>query len=96
MKLFISILIPLIVGGLSAVFTQSGVHGWYVLANKPSYNPPNWLFAPVWTVLFIMMGVALYLVWKTDGQQQINLWPCVLFVVDHQFSRQGKGQHPSL
>lgn len=79
MKLFISILIPLIVGGLSAVFTQSGVHGWYVLANKPSYNPPNWLFAPVWTVLFIMMGVALYLVWKTDGQHQIKRMAISLF-----------------
>ena len=72
MKLFISILIPLLVGTLSALFTQAGVHGWYLLANKPVYNPPNWLFAPVWTVLFILMGISLYLVWKSKAEPAIK------------------------
>ncbi len=66
MKLFISILIPLLVGGIAGYFTSSGVEGWYATANKPWFNPPNWIFAPVWTVLYVMMGIALYLVWRTE------------------------------
>lgn len=66
MKLFISILIQLLIGGISGYFTASGVEGWYAAANKPWFNPPNWIFAPVWTTLYILMGIALYLVWKND------------------------------
>ena len=66
MKLFISILIPLLVGGISGYFTASGVEGWYAAANKPWFNPPNWIFAPVWTVLYVMMGIAFFLIWKTE------------------------------
>ena len=98
MKLFFSILIPLLVGILSAYFTQAGVHGWYVIAIKPSYNPPNWLFAPVWTILFLMMGVALYLVWKSNdkgnekkvalrlfsGQLMFNFFWSFIFFYAHQ------------
>ncbi len=79
MKLFYAILIPVLVGALSAVFTQSGVHGWYLLANKPSYNPPNWLFAPVWTVLFILMGIALFLVRKSEMPHKIKRTATILF-----------------
>ena len=66
MKLFISILIPLLVGGISGYFTTSGVEGWYAVANKPWFNPPNWIFAPVWTALYVMMGIALYIVLKEE------------------------------
>lgn len=66
MKLFISILIPLLIGGIAGYFTSSGVEGWYAVANKPWFNPPNWIFAPAWTVLYIVMGIALYLVWKEE------------------------------
>lgn len=70
MKFIISLLIPLATGGVAGFFTNSGVKGWYVAAKKPSFNPPNWLFAPVWTVLYVMMGVALYLVWKNQLQER--------------------------
>jgi translocator protein len=62
-KLILCITIPLAVGGLSAFFTVSSVKTWFVTLNKPSFNPPNWLFQPVWTALYFMMGIALYLVW---------------------------------
>lgn len=80
MKLFIAILIPLLVGGAAAIFTQSGVHGWYLAAHKPPYNPPSWLFAPVWTALYSMMGIALYLVWKT-GANKIKQTAIILFAL---------------
>jgi len=49
------------VGGLA---TASSVDGWYSGVNKPSWNPPNSVFAPVWTTLFVMMGVAAWMVWR--------------------------------
>ncbi|MGB5691130.1 MAG: TspO/MBR family protein [Flavobacteriaceae bacterium] len=60
----ISVIICLLVGFLSGFATQSSVDGWYVGLNKPSLNPPNWVFGPVWTVLYILMGVAAGLVWS--------------------------------
>jgi len=49
----------------SAVFVS--IDGWYATLNKPSWNPPSWLFGPVWTLLYIMMGVAAWLVWRKGG-----------------------------
>lgn len=63
-KLVISVALPLAVGGLSGYATASGVSTWYPTLVKPPFNPPAWLFGPVWTMLYIMMGVALFLVWR--------------------------------
>lgn len=52
-------MLPLIVGGLSGYFTASNIATWYVTLNKPPFNPPNYLFGPVWTVLYLMMGISL-------------------------------------
>ena len=81
MKLFISIAITLLVGAIAGYFTTSGVNGWYAVANKPSFNPPNWLFAPVWTALYIMMGIALYLVWSKGASKEIKQTALILFAV---------------
>ena len=82
MKLFISILIPLLVGGISGYFTSSGVNGWFATANKPWFNPPNWIFAPVWTALYVMMGIALYLVWRTETiSSSVKQTAVILFVI---------------
>lgn len=81
MKLFISILIPVLVGVVSGFFTQPGVEGWYAVANKPSFNPSNWIFAPVWTTLYILMGIALFLVWKSDAEKNIKQTAIILFGV---------------
>ena len=60
----ISVLVCLAIGFLSSIATQSSVNDWYVTLNKPSFTPPNYLFAPVWTALYIMMGVAAGIVWS--------------------------------
>lgn len=86
MKLFISILIPLLVGGISGFFTTSGVQGWYATANKPSFNPPNWIFAPVWTTLYVLMGIALFLVWKAAGDKAVKQTAIMLFAVQLAFN----------
>ena len=63
-KLVISIATPLAVGGLSGFATARGVATWYPTLTKPSFNPPAWVFGPAWTLLYIMMGVAAFLVWR--------------------------------
>ncbi|WP_026348400.1 TspO/MBR family protein [Eudoraea adriatica] len=59
----ISVAICLLIGFLSGFATQSSVGDWYVSLNKPSFNPPNWIFGPVWTLLYILMGIAAGIVW---------------------------------
>jgi len=71
-RLIVAVLLPVLVGAVSGLFTASSVKTWFVTLNKPSFNPPSYVFAPVWTTLYIMMGVAFYLVWVsvTDKAQQ--------------------------
>lgn len=70
-KLLVSLLICQLVGLLGSIFSAADIKEWYPTLFKPAFNPPNWIFAPVWTTLFVMMGVALYLVWtkKYSGQK---------------------------
>ncbi|MDD2656135.1 MAG: tryptophan-rich sensory protein [Patescibacteria group bacterium] len=62
-KLTISIIGTQLAGVLGSVFNFVSIPTWYTTLNKPSFNPPNWVFGPVGTILFLMMGVAVYLVW---------------------------------
>jgi translocator protein len=72
-KLIASLLLPLVIGITAGVFTSQSLSDWYETLNKPSFNPPNWLFGPVWTVLYLLMGVSLFLVWKQDTSTERNL-----------------------
>jgi len=63
-KIIISVAICLGLGFLSGYATQSSVDTWYVELNKPFFNPPNWVFAPVWTILYVLMGIAAGIVWS--------------------------------
>jgi len=60
----ISVAVCLLIGFLSSIATQSSVNDWYVTLNKPGITPPNALFAPVWTVLYILMGISAGIVWS--------------------------------
>lgn len=64
----INILLTLSIGALAGWATADSVRIWYPLLNKPSFNPPNWLFAPVWTSLYILIGISAYFVWQKRSQ----------------------------
>ena len=62
--LAIAIALPLAVGAVGGAATAGSVRTWYPTLRKPPFNPPGWVFGPVWTVLYLAMGVAMYLVWS--------------------------------
>jgi tryptophan-rich sensory protein len=62
------ILLCLAAGGLGGFASSSAIDGWYRTIAKPSWNPPDWVFGPVWTALYIMMAVAAWLVWRTGDR----------------------------
>lgn len=64
LRLIFSIAIVFIAGRIGTVFTMSQIPNWYAFLIKPSWAPPNWLFGPIWTVIYVLMGVALFLVWR--------------------------------
>lgn len=73
-RLVLSIAVCSLAGIIGSFFTASSVSAWYPALSKPFFNPPSWVFGPVWTILYIIMGVSLYLVWnqkekaKQDGK----------------------------
>lgn len=64
LKLIVSIALCEGAGIFGSLFTAKAVPTWYAGLAKPAFNPPDWLFAPVWIVLYAMMGVSLYLIWR--------------------------------
>ena len=78
LPLLVALALPLAVGALGGVATSSSVRTWYPTLRKPPFNPPGWLFGPVWTVLYLLMGVAIYLVWtgarQPSGRRRVVAW----------------------
>lgn len=70
LPVFLSVVLVLVVGGLSSMVTRPAVASWYVDLNKPFFTPPNWLFAPVWTLLYVLMGIAAGRVWLRGKHHQ--------------------------
>jgi tryptophan-rich sensory protein len=72
-KLAAAVVICLAAGVIGWVFTAGSIPTWYAGLQKPSYSPPNWVFAPVWTALYILMGISAYLVWtKGWGKKEVR------------------------
>lgn len=71
-------------GIVGSFFTVKSVSGWYSTLNKPSFNPPNWLFGPVWVTLYTLMGVSLFLIWqqkeKTDIKPALGIFAVQLIL----------------
>ena len=63
-RLASAILLCELVGGLGSVFAIPSISTWYAGLAKPAFSPPNWVFGPVWILLYLLMGVSLYLVWS--------------------------------
>lgn len=81
-KFLISVLICQIAGAMGSFFTMRAIPDWYDGLIKPAIAPPNWVFAPVWIILFFLMGISLYLVWEKGwkvnlsekDKKQKNFW----------------------
>ena len=73
LKAIASILLCQAAGFVGSFFTAPAIPGWYAGLDKPSFNPPNAVFAPVWTILYLLMGIALFLVWRGgSGDERIR------------------------
>jgi tryptophan-rich sensory protein len=72
-KLIVSLVIPLSVGAVAGMFTSQAVPTWYASLNRPSFSPPNWVFGPVWTTLYLLLGISFFLIWKENPSQKRNL-----------------------
>jgi len=76
MRYAVAILVCLGAGFLGSIFTTTAIDGWYATLNRPSFSPPNWLFGPVWTALYIMMGIAAGIIWTRARElpkRQVNI-----------------------
>lgn len=67
LKLIGAIVIAELAGVIGGLFTAPAIAGWYAGIARPDFSPPNWVFGPVWTTLYLLMGVALWLVWKNES-----------------------------
>ncbi len=70
LKFIISIVICELAGVIGLLFTSSSVSTWYATLPKPALNPPAWVFGPVWTTLYLLMGVSLWYVWKSNSSEK--------------------------
>ena len=71
-KLIISLALPLAVGAIAGFFTAKAIPDWYATLNQPSFNPPNWLFGPVWTALYVLMGISFFMIWTLAPGKERN------------------------
>jgi tryptophan-rich sensory protein len=76
--LVVSLVVCFAAAGIGSLATTPNIANWYAGLAKPAWNPPNWIFGPVWTFLYISMAVAAWLVWRQGGLWQ---WALALFAV---------------
>ena len=81
LRIAVVLMTCLVVGYLSGMVTRDSITTWYPTLVKPSFNPPNWIFAPVWTILYIMMGVAGGMVWNRIEQDAENVKKAFMFFI---------------
>lgn len=80
-KLIFCIVGSELVGITSGLFTTSAIPGWYQTLNKPFFSPPNWVFGPVWTTLYFLMGVSAYLIWSKGLNKDKNKQAMSYFII---------------
>lgn len=79
-KLCVALILPLAVGSIAGIFTAQAIPEWYASLNRPSFNPPSGIFGPVWTTLYVLMGISLFLIWKQDPSAKRNSAMVIFFI----------------
>lgn len=80
LKLILCLVICQLAGIIGVFFTIDSIPTWYAALNKPSFNPPNSIFAPVWTILYVMMGISMFLIWK-EGLKNKDVKNAFIFFI---------------
>jgi tryptophan-rich sensory protein len=73
LKLVASVILCQVAGFLGSLFTTPAIPTWYATLKKPFFNPPNWIFSPVWISLFILMGISLFFVWRRTDHPKFKI-----------------------
>ena len=79
--LIICLIIPFIAAGIGSFYTTPSIPIWYASLQKPSFSPPNWIFGPVWTFLYLLMGISLYFVWNNKTEKKYKKIGLILFFI---------------
>jgi len=77
--LIFCIVICQLVGGIGSYFTRPAIPTWYATLKKPLFTPPDWVFAPVWITLYVLMGIAAFLIWRERGIRSQKQRAFILF-----------------
>src|SRR5208283_231857 len=85
-KLVVSILASFAAAGIGSLFTFKAILNWYAGLKKPPYTPPNWAFGPVWTTLYILMAISVFLVWQKGLATNGALLAFILFWIQLAFN----------
>ncbi|GGH20566.1 TspO/MBR family protein [Mucilaginibacter phyllosphaerae] len=76
-----SLAITLSIGAVASFFTRPQIKAWYITLNKPDFTPPNWLFPVAWTILYILIATAAYLVWKLRNDTAIYRSALIVYIL---------------
>jgi tryptophan-rich sensory protein len=80
-KLIVSIIVCQLAGLIGGLWTKEAVRTWYQTIEKPGFTPPGWVFGPVWILLYLLMGIALYLVWQSAAAPTVKTIALAVFGV---------------
>ncbi|OGM08312.1 TspO protein [Candidatus Woesebacteria bacterium RBG_13_36_22] len=81
LKITVFIVASEFAGIIGSVFTFSSIPTWYASLNKPVFSPPNWIFGPVWTILYALMGISAYLIWEKGIKNKEAISALKLFII---------------
>jgi len=78
-RLMVSLFVPLYCGLFGGLATASSVNTWYASLNKPFFTPPNWIFGPVWSIIYVLMGISMFLVWENGLDKEKSRIAILIF-----------------